>query len=140
MMNSTWDHPARAGKTHSLTPPCLSAPDHPRACGENSDVASVGDLNAGSPPRVRGKLEAVRLHRLVGRITPARAGKTAGHSADDASGPDHPPACGENVAQLEISRIHAGSPPRVRGKPRPVSTWTSSIRITPARAGKTQPQ
>ena len=50
--------------------------DHPRACGENckSDPSKIDRL--GSPPRMRGKPDAVQMHTDVGGITPAHAGKT----------------------------------------------------------------
>ena len=70
--------------------------DHPRACGENKAGILQSVDGAGSPPRVRGKLAALRRSDAGERITPARAGKT--HAAVHAAGKtaDHPRACGEN--------------------------------------------
>ena len=48
--------------------------------------------------------------------------------------------CGENRASLETRVLEMGSPPRVRGKPRPKGDESSFGRITPACAGKTAQQ
>ena len=55
MMNSTWDHPARAGKTRGGGRKGKGNTDHPRACGENKKAELDEAQAAGSPPRVRGK-------------------------------------------------------------------------------------
>ena len=111
--------------------------DHPRACGENAksnrSLASV----MGSPPRVRGKRLHLAVVVVLLGITPARAGKTFSRSFFKYALWDHPRACGENrFIQLHIL-YHIGSPPRVRGKQSLKGAHTVSIRITPARAGKT---
>ena len=46
--------------------------------------------------------------------------------------------CGENNAHLNARHPKAGSPPRVRGKRRPLRARPRSARITPACAGKTK--
>ena len=65
---------------------------------------------------MRGKLEGGLSDASFMRITPAHAGKTARHPADDESGPDHPRACGENDDEEDDEELHLGSPPRMRGK------------------------
>ena len=71
------------------------------------------------------------------RITPARAGKTrplfhyAHHLAD------HPRACGKDPTDPGQAPSAAGSPPRVRERPRLDYRTGYNVRITPARAGKT---
>ena len=99
------------------SPALLSAPDHPRACGENT-IATKEDIRVlGSPPRVRGKLQDGRGHQPgVG---------------------DHPRACGENWALMSTRAVTPGSPPRVRGKRLLRFSGFQPYRITPARAGKT---
>ena len=68
--------PADAGKTHSNSFTNTKPWDHPRGCGENSLANRAESVEAGSPPRMRGKLLLMsRLAALV-RITPADAGKT----------------------------------------------------------------
>ena len=68
--------PADAGKTAKKRVRRRYTRDHPRGCGENCISRSIGTVQVGSPPRMRGKL----LHRSqspnVLRITPADAGKT----------------------------------------------------------------
>ena len=92
----------------------------------------------GSPPRVRGKPRRDRLIFGKLRITPARAGKTAGSSATCKSHSDHPRACGENEIGTHYEEVAHGSPPRVRGKRGSESPLSAAVRITPARAGKTR--
>ena len=92
-------------------------PDHPRACGANSN--SVSEYGKG------------------GRIIPARAGQTL--RPDDVAGPDadHPRACGANLPCEQSHEVTAGSSPRVRGKRRASAPSLYSRRIIPARAGQT---
>ena len=47
--------PARAGKTIQTVIKGATVAAHPRACGENSDIARMLRIDAGSSPRVRGK-------------------------------------------------------------------------------------
>ena len=129
--------PARAGKTTSYSAILLIPPDHPRACGENHIPASSTVTSWGSPPRVRGKLTVACDPAGNVGITPARAGKTSGSLTATGAGGDHPRACGENRIRLVQSTLSDGSPPRVRGKRRISSLPACSMRITPARAGKT---
>ena len=50
--------PARAGKRSGPCVPVRMAPDHPRACGEKGFSSFLLMFQAGSPPRVRGKVFA----------------------------------------------------------------------------------
>ena len=68
--------PAHAGKTRLPHQMRQSARDHPRACGENDDPASRRTVEAGSPPRMRGKPPSPPRRSAESRITPAHAGKT----------------------------------------------------------------
>ena len=52
---------------------------------------------------------------------------------------DHPRRCGENCRLLEGCIQTPGSPPQVRGKQRFTGCHVSTIGITPAGAGKTDP-
>ena len=108
--------PARAGKTFTASTTFFTMEDHPRACGENVESWPDIVLLCGSPPRVRGK-RGITAENILGlRITPARAGKTAGSGGNRPRERDHPRACGENsVVALTVMSI-TGSPPRVRGK------------------------
>ena len=88
--------PAHAGKTRRQRPPPPSRTDHPRACGENVRPWSRISTFSGSPPRMRGKQQAIFISVLKGRITPAHAGKTYRVRHERGTRLDHPRACGEN--------------------------------------------
>ena len=88
--------PAHAGKTSVQRVYLPVAPDHPRACGENSSLASARSGKLGSPPRMRGKHLRHFVQRASGGITPAHAGKTWGSGLIRFIAWDHPRACGEN--------------------------------------------
>ena len=47
--------PADAGKTGGYRPKNPDGRDHPRGCGENSFYSIFKPVDAGSPPRMRGK-------------------------------------------------------------------------------------
>ena len=70
----------------------------------------------GSPPRVRGK---------------ARENGCFGAAEED-----HPRVCGEKIIRGAHRLLNKGSPPRVRGKVILIVSISSSMRITPACAGK----
>ena len=129
--------PACAGKTTVKKIYAISHEDHPRVCGENKKHSYRGTNGDGSPPRVRGKLEQFGPDSWVARITPACAGKTEISQKDASVFQDHPRVCGENFPQTREARHAKGSPPRVRGKQSSSSAVASSLRITPACAGKT---
>ena len=68
--------PAHAGQTVS---PCLrsaNSPDHPRACGANSDLRACFAVRTGSSPRMRGKPHVRPDRPGWRRIIPAHAGQT----------------------------------------------------------------
>ena len=89
--------PAHAGKTDTLLDIAGYAADHPRACGENDTLKDKNGRYLGSPPRVRGKLSALRFVCFSDRITPACAGKTGERLGSERVREDHPRVCGENL-------------------------------------------
>ena len=129
--------PAHAGKTRWGFPPFQVAPDHPRACGENSPEPLPTESEFGSPPRMRGKQEFVNIALGENRITPAHAGKTCVFAWMLSEQADHPRACGENPMSKQSRFANSGSPPRMRGKPSHNLRIARVRRITPAHAGKT---
>ena len=129
--------PARAGQTLRRGQWHRHDADHPRACGANLVPFSLRLWWFGSSPRVRGKLDDVRLDDAANRIIPARAGQTQRQQDRRARRPDHPRACGANVQGTVILRNPTGSSPRVRGKPQKFDTTQIARRIIPARAGQT---
>ena len=68
--------PAHAGQTRMWAGRSCLAPDHPRACGANLRTGIPASVNAGSSPRMRGKLSGDEHAVWPGRIIPAHAGQT----------------------------------------------------------------
>ena len=129
--------PAGAGKTAPTERARRNAWDHPRRCGENLGQFRFDTSILGSPPQVRGKLLAAIAVPVLGRITPAGAGKTAHADGFANSVWDHPRRCGENHGAVHEQHPCEGSPPQVRGK-RAFEVCEPQIGgITPAGAGKT---
>ena len=67
--------PAYAGKSLLCADQQIRPWDHPRVCGEKNMVFRYEDEDAGSPPRMRGKVVAFNAEWLYNGITPAYAGK-----------------------------------------------------------------
>ena len=88
--------PAHAGKTYGQRRIRDSLPAHPRACGENLARLWLAHSEAGSSPRMRGKLQEPLLIPTLGRLIPAHAGKTSTKQPCSLSRSAHPRACGEN--------------------------------------------
>ena len=130
--------PARAGKTGSPCPAPSSTSAHPRAGGENNWNGVETAHVLGSSPRGRGKLIDQIPQVLVGRLIPARAGKTPPPAGADVSSRAHPRAGGENEAQALPDGTLYGSSPRGRGKRADRGGSERWRRLIPARAGKTQ--
>ena len=136
---STFTHgitPACAGKSCSGCCSCSCAGDHPRVCGEKSKEVAEYASKAGSPPRVRGKVEPFKGSMYQSRITPACAGKSNLQPACRGAPWDHPRVCGEKYGACCTPWHPSGSPPRVRGKVHFRNLKEMSFRITPACAGK----
>ncbi len=66
-------------------------------CGENLTPSERGMVSEGSPPHVRGKLNALAPLAHSAGITPACAGKTQIFNQATARAGDHPRMCGENT-------------------------------------------
>ena len=132
--------PACAGKSCSVRRQEPSEVDHPRVCGEKVSVSAVYVVSAGSPPRVRGKVDFWRWDFLHQRITPACAGKSTIKACNTALSKDHPRVCGEKFNVSAGVMTTPGSPPRVRGKGMIAHGSALSTRITPACAGKSRDQ
>ena len=114
----------------------MSNMDHPRVCREKLPYLPSGFRGWGSPPRVRGKAPINRHQAEEHGVTPACAGKSAGTGSRSGASWDHPRVCGEKGAQDFCCCVHAGSPPRMRGKDFTWSFASVKLRITPACAGK----
>ena len=130
--------PARAGKTDAANDEGVCWPAHPRAGGENVKVRVLTPYEGGSSPRGRGKQKADAEALKQFRLIPARAGKTRSTPTDPWSCQAHPRAGGENYERKTGQPITAGSSPRGRGKPDEGTLCVVSVRLIPARAGKTK--
>ena len=136
---STFTHgitPACAGKSCSGCCSCSCAGDHPRVCGEKSKEVAEYASKAGSPPRVRGKVEPFKGSMYQSRITPACAGKSLKTASAIRRLWDHPRVCGEKCGLPSHTFSLLGSPPRVRGKEYSLAPTYQPYGITPACAGK----
>ena len=130
--------PASAGKSLWAYHTSCSRWDHPRECGEKTNVPSINGLAFGSPPRVRGKVDGLFQSLTEIRITPASAGKRRRNRCMLQAPGDHPRECGEKLQCRVPTAISSGSPPRVRGKEGKEMIKNQQGRITPASAGKRQ--
>ena len=132
--------PAYAGKSLPSLPPAGTAEDHPRLCGEKFSFLVPPFWAVGSPPPMRGKVSIADNYCLDRGITPAYAGKRSSTSFRISSYQDHPRLCGEKTNGTLETWSQLGSPPPMRGKGicKPIFHW--QIRITPAYAGKSDPE
>ena len=105
-------------------------------CGEKALVRKVTIRLQGSPPHVRGKERRFSPMVVPPRITPACAGKSVAPARGYVDFEDHPRMCGEKTGVASCARTSSGSPPHVRGKVEQVTSALSTVRITPACAGK----
>ena len=129
--------PAHAGNTTmGVRSACISR-DHPRPCGEHEKGGSGSSSEEGSPPPMRGTQYKVRRKLTLYRITPAHAGNTAFFLLNLSHTKDHPRPCGEHFSLYAFQSMQRGSPPPMRGTPKPVKRATIKPGITPAHAGNT---
>ena len=132
--------PARAGKTGEPAHPRTHGPAHPRAGGENIKAAVSVVVEWGSSPRGRGKRARFVRRIARARLIPARAGKTHHGDRGSAAHQAHPRAGGENLMNPWMRFLPAGSSPRGRGKLLLRCRQRATLRLIPARAGKTPPR
>ena len=111
--------------------------DHPRACGANLFDIAVGEVRAGSSPRMRGKLNRAGETSTSLRIIPAHAGQTIWRPSSCVGVADHPRACGANLPVMVFVMRSPGSSPRMRGKLGGPPVDLLQLRIIPAHAGQT---
>ena len=102
-------------------------------------MTGVVSLVTESPPRVRGKGQAIPAHSLGEGITPAYAGKRTRSLLVIRFMRDHPRVCGEKDSSSASTVSVMGSPPRMRGKGYIGKAFSVCPGITPAYAGKRLP-
>ena len=128
--------PACAGKSPSFWCSSRCCTDHPRVRGEKLLGPCKLALEAGSPPRARGKEQQKTLASEMKGITPACAGKSAQGPCLTDKNKDHPRVRGEKKALPATVARSPGSPPRARGKVDGLEDEAAQFGITPACAGK----
>ena len=128
--------PAYAGKSKIRRKGRWQHRDHPRVCGEKTQIGQVVHPDWGSPPRMRGKEVGVSGDGLQLGITPAYAGKSPTAKQRGILRRDHPRVCGEKRSCPVRGHHRMGSPPRMRGKAEGKAEIARTLRITPAYAGK----
>ena len=128
--------PACAGKSGKTDWTTMCRRDHPRVCGEKFCAIRPQVVQAGSPPRVRGKVNRSAKLLAADGITPACAGKRTRHAVKRHWSRDHPRVCGEKLFYAFYHVPCPGSPPRVRGNGLAQMPLPCLVRIAPACAGK----
>ena len=128
--------PAWAGKSKIPRLPRQRHRDHPRMGGEKAVAAAVEPAPKGSPPHGRGKADFRCCCSRAEGITPAWAGKSGKSDRRCCSEEDHPRMGGEKVRLPGAPGARLGSPPHGRGKVEAARSGASTVRITPAWAGK----
>ena len=128
--------PAWAGKSLFCFTAAVPIQDHPRIGGEKGLGSQVTQLSQGSPPRRRGKDAVVAVVVRGAGITPAWAGKSICLALPITAPRDHPRVGGEKDRKPTWNVCAVGSPPRGRGKENGKASCSTSMRITPAWAGK----
>ena len=127
--------PAHAGNSSwSVTAP-ENLSDHPRACGELANTATVRALTTGSSPRMRGTPGVWQRPTVPRRIIPAHAGNSIQSRRRSRRSSDHPRACGELVSPHTQHCLSSGSSPRMRGTLVDLWDLAQNNRIIPAHAG-----
>ena len=128
--------PAHAGKSAAYHTVVSHGQDHPRPCGEKSNLKFASVSGIGSPPPMRGKGREILDSVVTKRITPAHAGKSYLPAFKQPFKKDHPRPCGEKGDYCTLGGCYIGSPPPMRGKVTTVFCTCPLARITPAHAGK----
>ena len=128
--------PACAGRRMTNCWKYLQKKDHPRVRGEKLDLSQQYHARKGSPPRARGEGLLQGLHRALGGITPACAGRSSSRKFLKCPARDHPRVRGEKYPVIMLSRRHTGSPPRARGEVASFFGTPHECGITPACAGR----
>ncbi len=129
--------PAYAGNTTPSHQQHLCMWDHPRICGEHTDVNRKVVNHQGSSPHMRGTLLTGEIIRQTIGIIPAYAGNTGSGSTGAGSEGDHPRICGEHTLCRSMTSNFWGSSPHMRGTRIYEGTCTGRVGIIPAYAGNT---
>ena len=130
--------PAHAGKTRRHAQALTRRRAHPRSRGENANFLGGVVSSPGSSPLTRGKLGRNRDGRVISRLIPAHAGKTAIETSMSPSSSAHPRSRGENDLARPADDRAEGSSPLTRGKQNIRNVNGQEGGLIPAHAGKTR--
>ncbi len=139
--------PTHVGRTLAKQATMQSLPDHPHACGENPTARRLWNWWNGPSPRMWGELMILPTQIVAQRTIPTHVGRTVTIAPSPASMPDHPHACGENVAPIGCGGLFCGPSPRMWGEPvgfpgegfwgRTIPTHVGRTRCRPSRSRST---
>ena len=133
-----WIIPAHAGNTAESISSSMTIRDHPRTCGEHSNVFHHNSAKNGSSPHMRGTRDRVPVAPVVVGIIPAHAGNTVLLSMPRKLTRDHPRTCGEHLPTACVFHPLTGSSPHMRGTRNPDEHKRHTEGIIPAHAGNTR--
>ena len=111
--------PACAGEARNAKGLSYGLQVHPRVCGGSPPSVAQPPNQAGTSPRVRGKLRRERARRFAEGYIPACAGEACRAASGSRRTGVHPRVCGGSDAARQRPELPPGTSPRVRGKPRP---------------------
>ncbi len=129
--------PARAGRTGYPVHEINTEWAHPRSRGADTGVLLHVRTDQGSSPLARGGLFAYCSVFIVGRLIPARAGRTCGGSTVRLAARAHPRSRGADVICEPPNGAQVGSSPLARGGHNLGALTHGECRLIPARAGRT---
>jgi len=127
--------PACAGTAPGLPRPRRRGRAHPRVCGDGGLSDASWAVNAGSPPRVRGRHTPTSTSNRRRGLTPACAGTASAGATRRNPGRAHPRVCGDGIVEASPTTVKKGSPPRVRGRLAHQHRTGLVAGLTPACAG-----
>ena len=127
--------PTRVGTRSDWSFGFSSAMDHPHACGDKAILIPEKRNCAGSSPRVWGQDTCACDRSFFARIIPTRVGTSRHLYIRDSQTEDHPHACGDKFAALELVYDVLKSSPRVWGQVELPMGAANAARIIPTCVG-----
>ena len=94
-------------------------------------------FQVGSSPLARGTLCYYKLHGVLTRLIPARAGNTERYRSPAEGAAAHPRSRGEHFSRFAAYLTNSGSSPLARGTLSEKTLRSPAARLIPARAGNT---
>ena len=111
-----WNIPTHVGRTRLMRSVQLLLAEHPHACGENCGAKALPFAVPGTSPRMWGEPVACVRDGVDCRNIPTHVGRTVCHLFRVHVIPEHPHACGENIATILTHVVLPGTSPRMWGE------------------------